>query len=78
VEPCAPGLAERHTGYLVGGTSPFGTRKALPVFIERTILDLDRVYVNGGRRGFLVSLAPADIVRVLGATAVDVAIATAR
>ncbi len=74
VEPCAPAVAERHTGYLVGGTSPFGTRKQLPVFIERTILKLDRVYVNGGRRGFLVSLAPSEIVRVLGATAVDVAI----
>ena len=74
VEPCAPAVAERHTGYLVGGTSPFGTRKALPVFIERTILELDRVYINGGRRGFLVSLAPSEIVRVLGATPVDVAI----
>jgi len=72
VEPCAPAVAERHTGYMVGGTSPFGTRKPLPVFIERTILELDRVYVNGGRRGFLVSLAPSEIVRVLGATAVDV------
>ena len=74
VEPCAPAVAERHTGYMVGGTSPFGTRKQLPVYIERTILQLERVYVNGGRRGFLVSLAPAEIVRVLGATAVDVAI----
>ena len=70
VEPCPPAAAERHTGYMVGGTSPFGTRKPLRVFIERTILELDRVYVNGGRRGFLVSLAPAEIVRVLGATAV--------
>lgn len=75
VEPCAPAVAERHTGYMVGGTSPFGTRKPLPVFIERSILELDRVYVNGGRRGFLVSLAPSEIVRVLGATVVEVAIA---
>ena len=74
VEPCAPAVAERHTGYLVGGTSPFGTRKPLPVVIERTILEIDRVYVNGGRRGLLVSLAPSEIVRVLGATSVDVAI----
>jgi Cys-tRNA(Pro) deacylase len=74
VEPCAPAVAERHTGYMVGGTSPFGTRKQLPIFIERTILRLDRVYVNGGRRGFLVSLPPAEIVRVLDATPVDVAI----
>jgi len=74
IEPCAPAVAERHTGYLVGGTSPFGTRKPLPVFVERTVLELDRVYVNGGRRGFLVSLVPSEIVRVLGATAVDVGI----
>ena len=74
VEPCATAVAERHTGYMVGGTSPFGTRKQLRVFIERTILELDRVYVNGGRRGFLVSLAPSEIVRVLDATPVDVAI----
>ena len=74
VEPCTPVVAERHTGYMVGGTSPFGTRKQLRVFIERTILELDRVYVNGGRRGFLVSLAPSEIVRVLDATPVDVAI----
>ena len=74
VEPCTPVVAERHTGYMVGGTSPFGTRKQLRVFIERTILELERVYVNGGRRGFLVSLAPSEIVRVLDATPVDVAI----
>jgi Cys-tRNA(Pro) deacylase len=74
VEPCPPAVAERHTGYMVGGTSPFGTRKTMPVFLERTILDLDRVFINGGRRGFLVALAPADIVRTLGATPVDVAI----
>jgi Cys-tRNA(Pro) deacylase len=74
VEPCAPAVAERHTGYMVGGTSPFGTRKALPVFVERSILQLDCVYVNGGRRGFLVALAPAEFVRVLGATPVDVAL----
>ena len=73
VEPCAPAVAERHTGYMVGGTSPFGTRKPLRVFIERTILELPQVYVNGGRRGFLVSVAPSEIVRVLGATPVDVA-----
>lgn len=77
VESCAPAVAERHTGYMIGGTSPFGTRKPLPVFIERTILDLDRVYINGGRRGFLVSLAPSEIVRVLNAAAVEVAIAPA-
>jgi Cys-tRNA(Pro) deacylase len=76
IQPCEPATAERHTGYQVGGTSPFGTRKTLPVFIERTILDLDRVYINGGKRGFLVSLAPADILRVLTAAPVDVAISS--
>jgi Cys-tRNA(Pro) deacylase len=75
VAPCRPEVAERHTGYMVGGTSPFGTRKVLPVYVERTILDLDRVYVNGGRRGFLVALAPHAFVAVLGATPVDAAIA---
>jgi Cys-tRNA(Pro) deacylase len=74
VEPCPPAVAERHTGYPVGGTSPFGTRKPMPVYFERTILNLERVFINGGRRGFLVALAPAESVRALGATPVDVAI----
>jgi Cys-tRNA(Pro) deacylase len=73
VTPCAPDVAQKHTGYLVGGTSPFGTRKPMPVFMERTIADLDRIYVNGGRRGFLVSLAPPDVIRVLSPTLVDAA-----
>lgn len=71
VSPCAPEAAQKHTGYLVGGTSPLGTRKPLPVYLERTIADLDRIYINGGRRGFLVSLAPSDLVRVLSPTLVD-------
>ena len=75
VAPCAPAVADRHSGYQVGGTSPFGTRRAMPVYMQSTIATLPRVYVNGGRRGFLVSLAPSEIIRVLGATAVDVAIA---
>jgi len=74
IESCEPAAAERHTGYMVGGTSPFGTRKRLPVFVERTVMTLDRVFINGGRRGFLVSLAPAEIARVLDVTLVDVAI----
>jgi Cys-tRNA(Pro) deacylase len=65
VEACKPEVAQRHTGYLVGGTSPFGTRKALPVYMEKSILDLALVYINGGRRGFLVGVHPHDIVRVL-------------
>jgi Cys-tRNA(Pro) deacylase len=74
VEPCDPAVAQKYTGYLVGGTSPFGTRRAMPVFLERSVLQLERLYINGGRRGFLVSLAPADLVRVLQPTLVDVAI----
>ena len=71
VSPCAPDVAQRHTGYMVGGTSPFGTRKPLPVFMEKTIADLERIYINGGRRGFLVSMAPADLIRVLSPTLVE-------
>lgn len=71
VTPCAPDVAQKHTGYLVGGTSPFGTRKSLPVFLERSIADLDRIYINGGARGFLVSLSPADLVRVLAPSLVE-------
>ena len=77
VSPCAPDMAERHTGYTVGGTSPFGTRKPLPVFMEKTIADLDRIYINGGRRGFLVSLSPADLIRILSPTLVEAAVAGA-
>ena len=71
---CRPEVANRHSGYLVGGTSPLGTRKAMPVCMERTILELPRIYVNGGSRGFLVGVAPADLVRLLSPTLVDVAI----
>jgi Cys-tRNA(Pro) deacylase len=74
IEPCDPAVAQRHTGYAVGGTSPFGTRKPLPVFVERTILELERLYINGGRRGLLVGVAPEDLTRVLGATPVEVAL----
>jgi Cys-tRNA(Pro) deacylase len=75
VEPCRTEAATRHTGYLVGGTSPFGTRKAMPVYMERTILDLPVAYVNAGARGFLIGLDPADLVRVLEPVVVDVGIA---
>lgn len=73
IEPCRPDVANRHSGYLVGGTSPFGTRKPLPVYVERTILSLERIYLNGGRRGYLVSLAPAVLTTLLAATPVDCA-----
>jgi Cys-tRNA(Pro) deacylase len=74
IAPCAPEAANRHSGYLVGGTSPFGTKKAMPVYLEETILDLPRIYLNGGKRGFLVGLDPADAVRILKPTPVHVAI----
>jgi len=74
VAPCDPAIAEKHTGYQVGGTSPFGTRKSLPVYVEKTILDLDKIYINGGKRGFLISIASADLARVLPITEVNVAI----
>jgi len=75
VTPCAPDVAQRHSGYRVGGTSPFGTRKKIPVYVERTVLDLPAIYINGGSRGFLVRIAPDTVVRLLGARAVEVAIA---
>ena len=75
VEPCDPNVAQRHTGYMVGGTSPFGTRKQMPVYVERSILDLPEIYINGGRRGLLVRIDPQELVRVLHATAVDVGVA---
>jgi Cys-tRNA(Pro) deacylase len=74
VAPCKPEVAERHTGYKVGGTSPFGTKKKLPVFVEKTILDLSLIYVNGGRRGFLVGIHPHDLLRVLQPMQVSVAL----
>ncbi|AOJ11072.1 aminoacyl-tRNA deacylase [Burkholderia mayonis] len=73
VEPCKPEVANRHSGYLVGGTSPFGTKKAMPVFVESTILDLPSIYLNGGRRGYLVSLAPAVLTTLLDARPVQCA-----
>ena len=75
VAPCAPEVAQKHTGYMVGGTSPFGTRKVMPVYMERTIADLDRIYINGGRRGFLIAVSPADAIRALAPTLVDAATA---
>ena len=74
VQICKPEAANRHSGYQVGGTSPFGTRKRMPVCVERGVLDLPRIYVNGGSRGFLVGIEPQDLVRLLEATVVEVAI----
>ena len=75
VEPCKPDVAQRHSGYLIGGTSPFGLRKPLPVWVEHSVLALPRIYINGGQRGFLVALAPQVLVDVLGARPVRCALA---
>jgi Cys-tRNA(Pro) deacylase len=74
VEPCTPEVAQRHSGYRVGGTSPFSTRKKMPIYVERTILALPAIYINGGSRGFLVRIAPQVLVQLLAAQPVDVAI----
>ena len=72
--PAKPEAAERHSGYLIGGTSAFGTRKAMPVYLERSVLELARIYINGGRRGYLLGMAPSDLQRVLSPVLVDVAL----
>jgi len=74
VAPCNPDTANRHSGYMVGGTSPFGTRKKMPVYMEETILELQTIYINGGRRGYLVGIAPKEVVRVLAPKLVKVGI----
>jgi len=73
VEPCKPEVAQRHSGYMVGGTSPFGTRKAMPVFVEGTILGLEKILINGGRRGYLVGILPGVLTELLGAMVVECA-----
>jgi Cys-tRNA(Pro) deacylase len=74
IQPCDPETATRHTGYMVGGTSPLGIRKPLPIYMERTILDLPKAYINGGKRGYLVGIVPVDLVQVLHPALVSVAI----
>ncbi len=74
IEPCKPEVAQRHTGYQVGGTSPFGTRKLVPIYAERSILEVPEIYINGGRRGLLVKLRSAELARALAPTLVDVAL----
>ena len=74
VQPCSPQTAQKHTGYMVGGTSPFGTRARLPVYVERTIFELPKIYINGGKRGFLVSIDPRVLRDVLPVEEVEVAI----
>jgi Cys-tRNA(Pro) deacylase len=74
IAPCKPEVAQRHSGYLVGGTSPFGTRKSMPIYLERSVLALDRIYINGGRRGYLLGMQPEVLTRVLSPVLVDVAL----
>jgi Cys-tRNA(Pro) deacylase len=74
VAPCQPAVADRHSGYQLGGTSPFGLRRAMPVYCEKSIAALERIYINGGARGFLVGISPRDLERVLSPTLVEVAI----
>ena len=74
VAPCQPAVADRHSGYQVGGTSPFGLRRAMPVYCEKSIAALERIWINGGARGFLVGISPRDLERVLAPTLVEVAI----
>jgi Cys-tRNA(Pro) deacylase len=74
VGPCTPEIADKHSGYQVGGTSPFGLRRAMPIYMQETILELPRIYINGGARGFLVGIDPKEAKRVLTPTLVDVAV----
>lgn len=73
ITPCAPDIADKHSGYQVGGTSPFGTKRVMPVYMEKSILDIETVYINGGKRGFLVALKSSEIVRVLKPILVEIA-----
>lgn len=74
IEPCKPEVANRHSGFLIGGTSPFGTRKVMPVYVEQSILALDRIYINGGRRGYLIGIDPNVLTQSLAAVAVNCAL----
>jgi Cys-tRNA(Pro) deacylase len=74
VSPCDPKVAQKHTGYFVGGTSPFGTKKPLKIYIEKTIVDLKKIYINAGKRGLLVEISPSDMMKTLNPTPVNVAI----
>ncbi len=74
IVPCKPEVATRHSGYLIGGTSPFGTRKSMPIYLERSVLELPRIYINGGRRGYLLGMEPAVLTSLLSPVLVDVAL----
>jgi Cys-tRNA(Pro) deacylase len=74
IAPCNPDIANKHSGYMVGGTSPFGTRRKMPVYMEETILELPKIYINGGKRGYLIGVDPKEVVRILGPKLVKVGI----
>ena len=74
ISPCKPEVATRHSGYLIGGTSPFGTRKQMPIYLEKTVLDLPRIYINGGKRGYLLGMDPVVLTTILDPVLVEVAI----
>ncbi len=74
VEPCKPEVAQRHSGYMIGGTSPFGTKKTMPVYVEASVLELEKIYLNGGRRGYLIGIAPALLLDILMAKPVHCAL----
>ncbi len=74
VESCKPEVAQRHSGYMIGGTSPFGTKKTMPVYVEASILDLEKIYLNGGRRGYLIGIAPTLLLELLSAKPVNCAL----
>jgi Cys-tRNA(Pro) deacylase len=73
ISPCPPEIANRHSGYQVGGTSPFGTRRKMPIYLQESVASLEKIYINGGGKGFLISLDPRDLIRILAPTLVDVA-----
>ncbi len=74
ISPCKPETARRHSGFIIGGTSPFGTRRKMPVYMEKSVLDLEKIYINGGKRGYLVGMAPRDVVRVVAPRLVEVGV----
>jgi Cys-tRNA(Pro) deacylase len=74
IEPCKPEIAQRHTAYMIGGTSPFGTKKQMPVYVEQSILEMEKIYLNGGRRGYLIGISPILLIELIAAKAVNCAI----
>jgi Cys-tRNA(Pro) deacylase len=72
VSPCDPEVANKHSGYLIGGTSPFGTKKIMPVYMQKSIMELERIYINGGKRGYLIGLSPIDLMKILSPKLVEI------